>query len=341
MPDYVIAYVYQLSDFSTTGGNITPPDEQGARAQGNPPFNITLNPGAQPIPIIITDDDALFHETGGTDPYQPLAQPVTIDGVTYPAGSHVVLNYVLTDDDGFEGYSITIASNNSGNNDTTAFVTTEPLVPGQTYVFTSEGNIGNNNPVDYAEFACFTTGARVATPRGPCPIERLRPGDCVLTRDHGAQPVKWIGMRKVAATGAMAPIRFAPGVMGATRAHLVSPQHRMLLCGAGAELLTGEPEIFVPAHHLVNGTTVSRREGGQVTYVHLALDRHEVLCVDGVWSESLFVSGDAPYASTPEQERELQALFTQPAARSVVAEHPSLCRPLAQRHIGTMLGASL
>lgn len=340
MPDYVIAYVYQLSDFSTSGGNITPPDEQGARAQGNPPFNITLNPGAQPIPIIITDGDGLFHETSGTDPSQPLAQAVTIDGVTYPAGSHVVLNYVLTDNGGFEGYSITIGSGNSGNNTTTAFVTTEPMVPGQQYVFTSEGNIGNNNPVDYTEFACFTVGAQIKTPHGLQRIERLRPGDLVMTRDHGAQPLRWIGMRKLPAVGPVSPICFDKGVMGAHRRHLVSPQHRMMLRGPQAELLTGEPEVFVPAHQLVNGRTITRQVGGVVTYVHLALDRHEVLTVDGLLSESLFVKDTGLMAASGDEQAEIQQLFDD-GPLATVAEHDALCRPLVKRHVGEMLAAQI
>lgn len=340
MPDYTIAYVYQLSDFSTTGGNITPPDEQGARAQGNPPFNITLNPGAVPIPIIITDDDTLFHETGGTDPSQPLAQAVTIDGVTYPAGSHVVLNYVLTDANGFEGYSITIGSSNSGNNDTTAFVTTEPMVPGQQYTFISEGNIGNNNPVDYAEFACFTAGARVKTPSGAQRIERLRAGDLVCTLDRGPQPVRWIGMRRVTGFGPLAPVEITRGTLRAHRPHLVSPQHRVLVRGAGAELHFGQSEVFVAAKHLVNGTSIRRAPRPRVTYIHLAFDHHEVLIVDGVRSESLLLAQGSLRCMCPDQSAELHAVFPDLNAQNAPV-HAAPGRPEARQYEGRLIGAAL
>ncbi|MCU0816565.1 MAG: Hint domain-containing protein, partial [Cypionkella sp.] len=37
--------------------------------------------------------------------------------------------------------------------------------------------------------ACFTLGTRIDTVDGPRPVEALVPGDLVLTRDHGPQPL--------------------------------------------------------------------------------------------------------------------------------------------------------
>jgi hypothetical protein len=70
---------------------------------------------------------------------------------------------------------------------------------------------------------CFARGTRILTPRGPVAIEALRPGDMVLTRDNGLQPIRWINSRRVAATGDFAPVHSDL---------IVSPQHRMLLKGA-------------------------------------------------------------------------------------------------------------
>ncbi|NBQ51552.1 MAG: hypothetical protein EBU35_13140, partial [Marivivens sp.] len=47
------------------------------------------------------------------------------------------------------------------------------------------------NFTDIENIICFTPGARIATPRGARPIETLRPGDLVVTRDHGLQPIRW------------------------------------------------------------------------------------------------------------------------------------------------------
>ncbi|MEZ5767299.1 MAG: Hint domain-containing protein [Paracoccaceae bacterium] len=133
---------------------------------------------------------------------------------------------------------------------------------------------------------CFTDGARIATPRGERAIETLVPGDLVLTRDHGPQPVRWIGASTIAGTGRAAPIRFAPGVFGNPRPLFVSPQHRMLYIGSDATLYFDAPEVMVPAKHLVNGTTIRPAERAAVTYVHLMFDAHEIIRADGVWSES-------------------------------------------------------
>ncbi|MEP0190216.1 MAG: hypothetical protein ABJE00_07380, partial [Erythrobacter sp.] len=128
MPDFTLQWVYQLDDFNTAGALDAVPNEQGARAQGSPPWQIQLDAAAFPLQITVSDDDPNFNEIG--DPGQVLASDVTIDGVTYLAGARVVINYVITTDDGFEGYSISLGSNNTGNNTTTAFITNTPLVPG-------------------------------------------------------------------------------------------------------------------------------------------------------------------------------------------------------------------
>ena len=58
---------------------------------------------------------------------------------------------------------------------------------------------------------CFTPGTVIETETGPRLIETLAPGDRVLTRDRGMQPVLWIGRRTMPGTGAFAPVRFAAG----------------------------------------------------------------------------------------------------------------------------------
>ena len=101
MPDYVLQYVYQLSDFDTSGLNEAVPNEGGARAAGTPPFQLQLNSGASASQISVTDSDSDFGEISNTG--QVLTNPVTIDGVTYIAGTKIIVNYVITTDSGFEG----------------------------------------------------------------------------------------------------------------------------------------------------------------------------------------------------------------------------------------------
>lgn len=142
---------------------------------------------------------------------------------------------------------------------------------------------------------CFTPGTRITTPDGPRPVEDLREGDRVQTRDSGAQEVLWIGSRRM--TGArlfvmphLRPVRLKAGALGIERPDeemLVSPEHRMLVRGGPARSLFNTDEVLVAARELVNGSTVvtdlSVRE---ITYVHLLLPQHEILWANGVETES-------------------------------------------------------
>ncbi|WP_135448544.1 Hint domain-containing protein [Tabrizicola caldifontis] len=142
---------------------------------------------------------------------------------------------------------------------------------------------------------CFTIGTLIATPDGLRPVESLRVGDLVLTRDHGPQPLLWVGRRKLARAELLAqpdlqPVLIARDALGPqapARDMLVSPQHRILIEGARAELLFAEPEVLVPARHLegsVNAKRVVPDTG--VTYIHLLFHRHEIVQSDGLWTES-------------------------------------------------------
>jgi Ca2+-binding RTX toxin-like protein len=142
---------------------------------------------------------------------------------------------------------------------------------------------------------CFTAGTRIMTARGPVLVEALQPGDMVLTRDNGVQPLRWVGQRQLSAAELQArpelqPVRIAQGALGAAgpdRSMLVSPQHRVLIEGARAEMYFGESEVLVPAKHLTSLAEVTRALPAEgVTYVHILFDQHEIVQSDGIWTES-------------------------------------------------------
>lgn len=326
LPDFVLQWVYDLGDFNTTGVLDAVPDEQGARAQGNPPWQLQLDASASPQQLTVSDDDANFNEIG--DPGQVLANPITIDGTTYPAGSRVVINYVLTTDDGFEGYSITLGANNTGSNTTTAFVTNSKMVPGQTYEFTSEANIGNSNLFGFDEFACFAAGTQIKTPDGDKPVEQIEPGDLVVTRDQGAMPVAWVGKRTVSGMHKMAPVVIQAGTLGVESDLVVSPNHRMLVGGVASQLFLGLDEVLVAAKALINGKTIVRRKVDMVTYVHLMFETHQVICSNGAWSESYYAGHQALSQLKAQQLEELCALFPELDLRT--SAQPA--RPLTKSH---------
>lgn len=156
------------------------------------------------------------------------------------------------------------------------------------FTYTVEGPGGNvaTGLVQVTTIPCFVAGTMILTPEGERPVQDLRPGDLVITKDDGPQPVRWIGQRRVAAVGPLAPIEIREGTFGPHRSLLVSPQHRVLVRDSLAEILFGDAEVLVAAQDLVNGRTVRRREGGEVDYVHILFDRHQLVSSAGLTTES-------------------------------------------------------
>ena len=156
---------------------------------------------------------------------------------------------------------------------------------------------------------CFTGGTHILSAQGARPVETLRPGDLVLTRDHGLQPIRWIGSRSVTGTRQFAPVRFAPGTLGNDRPLLVSPQHRMLHHSPIANLYFNDSEVLVPAKHMVNGSTIQQVDQLKVTYYHLLFDRHEIVFAEGVASESFHPGQTGLHALSDASREELFVLF--------------------------------
>lgn len=156
---------------------------------------------------------------------------------------------------------------------------------------------------------CFVAGTLIRTPGGEVPVEMLQPGDLVLTQDEGAQPLRWIGRRRVMAAGDFAPIRIAAETFGTHRELLLSPLHRVLIRDSLAELLFGEREVLVAARDLVNDRSVRRIEGGEVEYVHILFDRHQVVFSEGLPTESFLPGPQTANSFEAEIVDEICALF--------------------------------
>lgn len=147
---------------------------------------------------------------------------------------------------------------------------------------------------DFPPPPCFTPGTMIVTARGTLPVRALRTGDMVLTRDSGYQPIRWIGARRLSVSDLrrlphLAPIVLRPEALPSLAgrpALVVSPQHRILVTHPALDLLTGSAEALVPAVQFLPCSGVSRRADKPVTYMHILFDRHELVCANGVWTES-------------------------------------------------------
>lgn len=170
----------------------------------------------------------------------------------------------------------------------------------------------------------FCTGTLITLAGGAQrAIEALRPGERVLTRDSGPQPLRFVGKATLRALGSFAPVVISAGTLGNEGDLVVSPHHRIFLYQRGARRLGDTAELLVQAKHLVDGESVWRREGGYVDYYALVFDRHEIIYAEGIPCESLQVN-EATLRLMPED-----------LAESLRAEFPGLShRP----HFGTEAG---
>ncbi len=139
---------------------------------------------------------------------------------------------------------------------------------------------------------CFARGTFIATPDGARKIEDLNPGDLVITRDNGAQPIRWVGVRSTIGTGDDAPVTINSGALGNAKQLVLSPNHRVLVTHEKAELLFGEPECLVAAKFLCTRDGVSQAETGRITYHHIMLEHHEIITANGIPCESLLPVSD-------------------------------------------------
>ncbi|MGR3484110.1 MAG: Hint domain-containing protein [Paracoccaceae bacterium] len=143
----------------------------------------------------------------------------------------------------------------------------------------------------YAASACaaFAAGTRVSRAGGEMvPVESLRAGDALMTRDGGPQKLRWVGRTTARAQGAFAPVRIAAGALSNDRDLLLSPEHRVLV-HQRSEGLGGRGTVMVRVRHLIDGTRVVQEEGGFVDYVQLLFDAPQVVFAEGIAAETMQV----------------------------------------------------
>lgn len=175
--------------------------------------------------------------------------------------------------------------------------------------------------------AAFGAGTRITLSDGrPCPIERLAPGDRVLTRDHGPQPLLWNAKATLRAIGGLAPVAIPAGAMGNADTLIVSQRLRLFLYDRGLARVTGAPEALIEARHLVGTDGVHLRTGGFIAYHALIFDRHEIIYAEGIPAESLQLA-QATRDALPEE-----------MARQILGRFPGLNQP---QHYGHDIAADL
>jgi Hint domain len=327
MPIYSVWMLQKLNITVSGGGNLNGVTQgDGSHLVGR---TITLNSPAWKE-TRITDDDVNFDDN---DANQRLSGIQTINGVTYPNNTQVEAEYTLTLRNPLTGQTYTAYGYNVSTG-SPAYGTIEglsfrgglrafpPIGTPLQVISAAEGpgSLGQaaNAYANLAYPPCFTPGAHILTPGGAVRIETLQVGDTVMTRDTGAQAIRWIGRialtsAEVAARDSLRPVILQPGALGdgfPARRMRVSQQHRFVIRGWQAELLFGSDEVLVAARDLVNdGTIRIDTAKAAVTYIHLLFDRHELIWADGAETESLHPAGLARTGLPKPMLDEIDALF--------------------------------
>jgi len=171
------------------------------------------------------------------------------------------------------------------------FLPLAPVEPrGEYELVASEAESAPKRLADIASVS-FIAGTRLTLANGrQVPVEELRAGDRLLTRDHGPRAIRWIGQQVQRATGALAPILIREGTLNVANDLRLFPHHRLFIWQRDDTLGAGRSEVLIKATHLVNGSTVLREEGGFIESYQILFDAHEIIYAEGVAVESLLVT---------------------------------------------------
>lgn len=199
------------------------------------------------------------------------------------------------------------------------------FIPGPGSAFTVGAFLGSyqshtTTPTSYSTITCFVRGTRIETEQGLIPVECLKPGNRVRTKDGDYKPLRIamsrkLSSREIAANPKLAPVRIMAGALGNNlpqRDLLVSRQHRMLTSSKICERMFGQPEALVAAIRLTElpGVFVDTAHK-EVEYFHLLFDRHEVIFAEGSQTESFYAGPEALKSMSPEAREEILTILPQ------------------------------
>lgn len=157
---------------------------------------------------------------------------------------------------------------------------------------------------------CFTTGTLVTTKEGDIVAEDLRPGQLVLTRDNGYQPVRRVGLKTMTSrflldNPHLRPILILENAFGEGlpfRDTMVSPNTRLPVIETCGRFLAKEQEEMTAVKNLIDHNSVQQVDTVGVNYVLVIFDQHEIVATNGFWSEC-FVPADKSLGAIGNSQR--------------------------------------
>jgi len=155
----------------------------------------------------------------------------------------------------------------------------------------------------------------------------------VITRDSGFVQVQAISQQSYSRAEQRLNTDFRPivipaGTFSNSRDLHLSPAHRLMVTDNQAELLFGSSEVLVAAKTALEYAWVHQQPADlDVTYFHILLPTHELVLVEEMWAESLFL-GDMP-----ERVLETGKIWeTLDGFDMSKATHNGTVRPVLRRH---------
>lgn len=192
-------------------------------------------------------------------------------------------------------------------------------------------------PVSSPVSPCFTPGTLIATDLGQRPVETLRRGDKVVTRDNGLRRIYWVGRRELsyhdlARAQRLRPVLIRAGALGEGRPFrdmIVSPNHRFLVDAAFPIRTGGGAETLISARQMANMRGIGTARVLGVSYLHILCDRHQVILADGVWTESFHPDEAVLARMDRSHQLEIAKLFPEIATIGASMRFPP-ARPIVQ-----------
>lgn len=153
----------------------------------------------------------------------------------------------------------------------------------------ASANCGNDKPVGKGCTSnCFLKGTTIRTINGDRKIEDIAAGDLLPAVFGGVSSVQWIGRYPLKKSDPSKPwARDALPVRIARSALAPNVPHADLYLTGGHYLFIDG--LLIPVGNLINGASITRdeRDGDELEFFHIKLERHDVIYAEGTPVETL------------------------------------------------------
>lgn len=161
---------------------------------------------------------------------------------------------------------------------------------------TSFSRIAPAMPIFEDAFCALARGSLIATDEGPVAVEDLLPGTQVLTRDHGTQPLLWVGSMTLVPNapnqademGKLSRVTADSFGLGRPMPDLLlGPSARLFRRDAVLVSAMGTTAALAPITAFIDGDTVLEiTPATSVQVYHLAFQQHQIIFANGLEVES-------------------------------------------------------